>query len=135
MGFIDIYAEELERAVKERPDDYGWPVSELPVVLEKMKAAFIRGSYNKDSLAIKRTCKRLVIKHTYKAINEAIKSERTGTMAKMVKAQCEIEMAMASAEDESPDAVKALVLKVCAKHELPIKAFDFVLSWAVGKYC
>lgn len=70
--FLGIYSEELKRAREERPDEYAWPVDELPRVLKRMTDALIRGTYNKDSIAIRRTCKRLGIKHTYQAINASI---------------------------------------------------------------
>lgn len=73
--FCHLYAEELTRARAERPADYIWPENELPAVLERMCLAFKRGTYSKDSLAIRRVCKRLHIKHTYQAINAYLKGE------------------------------------------------------------
>jgi hypothetical protein len=35
--------------------------------------AFAQGSYNKDGLAVKNTCKALGVNYTYKAINEYLK--------------------------------------------------------------
>jgi hypothetical protein len=89
-AFSDIYREELERAMTEYPEEY------IPMdvnvlhgmsrVLQnrhrrcsstrlktssraRMMAALLRGSANKDSCAIKATCERLGLKHTYQAIN------------------------------------------------------------------
>lgn len=70
--FWRVYAEELKRAVTERPQEYGWPVEQVPVVVSRMVAAFDRGSYNHDSTAFRWTCNRLKIKHTRKAIREFI---------------------------------------------------------------
>ena len=58
-----------------------------------------------------------------------------GAIEIMVDAQYEIEKKMETADDESADAVRSLCLKVCAKRGLSIKAFDFIVSWAIGKYC
>jgi hypothetical protein len=65
------YADELRRAMAEHPDEY---VSTVPfiTVYTRMLGAFDRGTYNKDSRAIRATCRRLGINHTYKAINEFI---------------------------------------------------------------
>jgi hypothetical protein len=71
--FFSEYAKQLERALIDYPNEYSWPVSELPNVLQKMCTAIERGSANKDSRAIKATCKVLGIKHTYTAIREYLK--------------------------------------------------------------
>ena len=42
---------------------------------EKMMPALIKGSANKDSKGIQRTCKALGIKHTYKAIDAFFNGE------------------------------------------------------------
>lgn len=70
--FLDIYRTELEKAVKSNPEQYAWNIQELEVVFKRMSAAIEHGSFNKDSEAIKRTCKALNIKHTYRAIDEFI---------------------------------------------------------------
>ncbi len=67
--FAQVYAEELQKAVLAYPEEYVWPVENVPTVAQKMIQAFRAGTYNKDSRAIKATCKRLNIKHTYTAIN------------------------------------------------------------------
>jgi hypothetical protein len=70
--FLEVYAEKLREALKLHPEQYSWPESELPKVLERMRAAIERGTFNKDGYAFKATCKELKIKHTYKAIQEFI---------------------------------------------------------------
>lgn len=70
IKFSEVYTKNLEKAVRERPDQYNWPVANVPTVAAKMLAAVDRGSHNKDSLAFKWTCKELGIRHTYKAIEE-----------------------------------------------------------------
>lgn len=71
--FMDVYVEKLKEALVLYPQDYSWPESALPVVVEKMRAAIEKGTFNKDGHAFKATCKQLKIKHTYKAIQEFIK--------------------------------------------------------------
>ena len=72
MKFAEIYAEELEKAVAANPEEYRFPkmatresrASFVPVFV----AGLATGSSNKDGRAVKATCKRLGIPHTYKAI-------------------------------------------------------------------
>ena len=73
--FAQVYTEELEKAVLKYPEEYVWPVENVPTVAAKMIQAFRAGTYNKDSRAMKATCKRLNIKHTYTAINAYLKAE------------------------------------------------------------
>lgn len=44
----------------------------VPTVSDRMKVAFQAKTYNKDGLAIKRTCKAFGIPYTYTAINNFI---------------------------------------------------------------
>ena len=66
--FMATYREKLIDSVRQHPDHYVWPISELDVVMERMEAAFVAGSFNKDSTAIRNTCRALGIKNTYQAI-------------------------------------------------------------------
>lgn len=68
--FMQIYTEQLEKAVRNYPTEYTWPVENVPTVAAKMRVAFMNRTYNKDGRAIKATCKVLGIKYTYTAINE-----------------------------------------------------------------
>ena len=70
--FIKEYAKQLELAVRNYPNEYGWPVENVPVVVERMRAAIQAKKYNKDSRAFKATCKVLGIKHTYKDIEHFV---------------------------------------------------------------
>lgn len=70
--FIDIYEESLKEARIKYPNEYLWPDSEFEKVMEKMKVAIEKGTFNKDSHAFKITCKKLGIKHTYTSIKEFI---------------------------------------------------------------
>lgn len=72
--FTQVYVEELTQAVLKYPDEYTWPVENVPNVAAKMIQAFRAGTYNKDGRAIKGTCKRLGIKYTYTAINAYLKA-------------------------------------------------------------
>lgn len=67
--FGTVYRVELERAVVEHPEEYAWPVENVPTVAAKMLEAIREGSFSKDGRAIKATCKAFGIKHTYTAIN------------------------------------------------------------------
>lgn len=75
--FMMIYREELENAVREYPNEYAYSIDRVPEVFAKMKTAMLRSSFNKDSRAIKATCKRLSVPHTYKALNEIFRCEHT----------------------------------------------------------
>lgn len=62
--FMEVYAKVLPEVRKEHPDLYTWPEEQTPQVLEKMKVAFEKGTFNHDGLAMRKTCKALGIKHT-----------------------------------------------------------------------
>jgi hypothetical protein len=66
--FAQTYKENLRAAHTAQPETFAWPIDQLDIVHARMMAAIVRGSANKDSSAIKRTCKALGIPHTYKAI-------------------------------------------------------------------
>lgn len=66
--FATIYKAELRKAVAKHPNEYRYTLAEADEVAERMLIGIRRGSANKDSRAIKATCKALNIKHTYKAI-------------------------------------------------------------------
>lgn len=74
-NFFTIYSEELRLVHQEHPDEYFWPESQMDDVLARMRKAILQGTYNKDGFAFRRTCKRLGIKHTYKAISAYLKGE------------------------------------------------------------
>lgn len=67
--FSSAYKAALIEAVKNYPLEYGFPVEQVDLVVERMKSAFIEQSYNKDGRAIRSVCKMLGIRHTYKDIN------------------------------------------------------------------
>lgn len=69
-----IYCEELERSRKLSPNEYAWGDDEHDAVVERMRIALHRMSFDKESETWKRTCKRIGIKHTYKAIEHFIKT-------------------------------------------------------------
>jgi hypothetical protein len=71
--FFSEYEIQLQKAVERYPDEYG--VSDVKTVANRMRAAFIRQSYNKDGRAIRAVCRVLGIKHTYDSINTFLVSE------------------------------------------------------------
>jgi hypothetical protein len=81
--FMAEYEKQLTEVVKAdklRPiehQEYRFPVEFVPVVVDRMKDAIQRGSYNKDGDGFKRTCKALGIKHTYMAINTWLNNRET----------------------------------------------------------
>ena len=72
--FAECYRRKLKEAVTARPEDYRYAVGQTDEITDKMMAALLRGSANKDGYAFKQTCKELGIKHTYQAINAFIKT-------------------------------------------------------------
>ena len=74
LGKLEIFMVEytvaLADAVKKYNAEYGYPVSAVPGVVAKMKAALVLGSYNHDGRGFKGACKALGIKYTKKAIEE-----------------------------------------------------------------
>ena len=79
--FGAVYRVELEKAVKDHPEEYVWPVENVPVVADRMMAAIRAGTFNKDSRAIKATFKAFGLKHTYKALREWLGEEEETTDA------------------------------------------------------
>ena len=73
--FKTRYRDNLINARMNYPNMYIWPENEFENVFKRMLGALSRGSFNKDSIALKNTCKQLNIKHTYTAIAEFIKGE------------------------------------------------------------
>lgn len=62
--FTDVYFNELDSTWSSETHKH-----DIGFTFRTMQEAFARGTYGKDTLAIKNTCKVLKIKHTYKAIN------------------------------------------------------------------
>lgn len=71
--FLIIYTDKLESAIRKAPDKYTYPVEQAPEIAAKMTAALARGSANKDSLAIRQTCKNLGIAYRYTDIAAYLK--------------------------------------------------------------
>lgn len=63
------YAKNLRECVERYPEEYNYTIKELEQVLVNMQGSFERGTFNKDSRAIKATCRELKISFTYKAID------------------------------------------------------------------
>jgi len=68
--FSETYLAALADSVRDYQSEYGWPVTQVPVVHAKMMVAVERGTFCHDSRAFKLTCKRLGIKNTRKAMLE-----------------------------------------------------------------
>ena len=68
--FKDTYLESLMDCINKYPNDYCYGIDEAVTVCDKMFAAFMRHSANKDGKAVKITCKKLGIPYTYKGISE-----------------------------------------------------------------
>ena len=66
--FITVYREELEKAIREHPEEYRYGVSFVPKVVERITKAIKERTVSKDGRAFKATCDRLGIKYTYTAI-------------------------------------------------------------------
>ena len=91
MNRLDEWMVEYEKnlkavvsADKEKPREqqqYHFGVALVPTVAQKMRVAFIEGSYNKDGDAIKRTCKAFRIKQTYSAISGFISAKPEAAIA------------------------------------------------------
>lgn len=62
--FMAVYETELKKAVVKYPEEYVYPLAFVPTVVKRMQVSFEKGTYNKDSRAIKATCKAFGIKHT-----------------------------------------------------------------------
>lgn len=71
-AWMQEYQKQLAAVVQEFPEQYAYPVEQVLNVCARMREAFRKDSYNIDSHAIKRTCKAFGIKHTRKAIREAL---------------------------------------------------------------
>lgn len=72
QAFMEVYGPALLYAVQTDPDEYAFPEADVPKVVDRMRQAFERGSYNHDGRAIKAACRALGIKHTRKAIEAFI---------------------------------------------------------------
>jgi hypothetical protein len=66
--FQEAYERQLHAAIDRYPSEYAYGHEQVAVVAPRMFAAMMRGSYNKDSRAIKATCRQLNIPFTYAAI-------------------------------------------------------------------
>ena len=75
QSFLTHYITELEKEITKRPGEYAYAVSEAPVVAQKMTEALKRGTGNKNSNAIQRTCRKLKIPFTYAAIQNYLRAE------------------------------------------------------------
>lgn len=66
--FMEIYEKNLIKAVLKYPKNYGWPVENATIVANKMRAAIIAHTLNKEGFSFRWTCKELNIPYIYEAI-------------------------------------------------------------------
>lgn len=79
--FMAVYAEALKEASEDYKDEgYNYDEEELPLIIKRMEAALVRGSYNYHGRAFQITCKALKLRHTRKAINAYISSAPTARL-------------------------------------------------------
>lgn len=72
--FFQEYRAQLIIAVKAKPNDYAYAEDFVPTVINRMRQSVTNKetfrAVNKDSIAIRCTCKALAIDFTYKAIDK-----------------------------------------------------------------
>ena len=73
--WMQVYEQKLVEAITKHPELYAYPVSEVPFVVQRMRGAFERVSYSKDSHATRATSKHFGVKHSYSAIKVFLQSE------------------------------------------------------------
>jgi hypothetical protein len=71
-----VYRENLKQAVLDNPEDY-WPISELDIVLGRIRASLLRHGFNKDSKPFRKSLRQLGIKDNWVSINTFIFSDLT----------------------------------------------------------
>lgn len=62
--FIAEYGKHLKVMRHNYPHEYTWPEEELPVVIAKMRMAFLAGTYSHSGRAVRATCIALKLKTT-----------------------------------------------------------------------
>lgn len=68
---MEYYVPNLRIAASNHPEDYPWyPQVSIEAIAAKMRAAFAAGTFNKDGLAVKMTCRAVGIPYTYAAIRQ-----------------------------------------------------------------
>lgn len=75
--FMPVYTEALAAAVEDHPDEYGgpWSPERLGETLLRMEQAFLRGTYNIDSRAIRGACKAFGIRYSRQGMEEWFNGE------------------------------------------------------------
>lgn len=74
--FFDVYEDCLLHCIDTYPDEYAYGPDTAKAIAAKFKAKVAAhgfGGINKDGHAFKMTCKKLGIKHTYKAMEAFVK--------------------------------------------------------------
>jgi hypothetical protein len=66
--FGKVYGPCLEECLRRYPEQYFYPPSFVPDVVNRMILAFTAGTYSQDGPAVRMACKRLGINHTRRAM-------------------------------------------------------------------
>jgi hypothetical protein len=75
--WMQEYEKQLRDCITRQEEGYLFTsILQVPEILPLMKEAFEKGTFNKDSPAIKATCKAFKIKHTYKDIAHFIANHK-----------------------------------------------------------
>ena len=70
--WMQVYGPTLTVCVATMPETYSYSEADVPQVVERMHKAMLTGSYHHSGWAFERTCAKLGIKHTRKAIEAFI---------------------------------------------------------------
>ena len=73
--FIEVYESKLRKAIRETPRMYAYGPEQIPIVISKMRAAILLGSFLIEQRAIKDTCRELGIPCTYISIAKYVRGE------------------------------------------------------------
>lgn len=68
-----VYESELREEMLRHPEMYRYTLAQLPEYLPRFRQGFLDGNLSIGSPTIRRTCKRLGIKHTYHAIKNFLR--------------------------------------------------------------
>lgn len=81
-GFKRLYARELARELNANPEEYCWPASEIPAVVDRMVTAIYHGRAN-NSNVLRRCSKRMGLtgsmKELVKFVQLAVQAEQEAT--------------------------------------------------------
>ncbi len=73
--FLQVYMKHLLEAKKRFPDQYEWTGVDALDVFRRVAESFRNGTYCRQSLPIKLTCKELKVPYTREAINRIFETK------------------------------------------------------------